>query len=340
MMNSVIITRMGSNGYRPAWWLPGPHLQTMWGKLACRAPVVPTRIERWDTPDGDFIDLHRLDAPSGHPRLVLLHGLEGSPRSHYSAGLFAQARARHWAMDALVFRSCGDEPNRLLRSYHSGETEDVDFVIRRLLAEDPERATVLAGVSLGGNVLLKWLGERGNEIASMITAAVAISVPFDLARSARFIDRGFARVYQAHFLRSLRRKARHKITTFPGIVSPHVLRTARTIWAFDDVVTAPIHGFQSAADYYARSSSLGFLQRIGVPTLLVSAADDPFLPASVLEDVARIADANPHLHTEFSERGGHVGFIAGPPWRPDYYAERRAVEFLAERLELARDDPP
>src|SRR5919201_4685337 len=193
--------------YRPAWWLPGAHLRTIWGKLSRRPFSVATRKERWDTPDGDFLDLQRLDAPSGRPRLVVLHGLEGSPRSHYARGLVSEASRRGWAADVIVFRSCGREPNRALRFYHSGETTDLDFVVRRLVATEPDRPLVFAGVSLGGNVLLKWLGERGGEVPPQVAGAAAVSVPFDLARGARHLDRGFSRVYQRHFLRTLRRKA-------------------------------------------------------------------------------------------------------------------------------------
>ncbi|HJU88684.1 MAG TPA: hydrolase [Gemmatimonadaceae bacterium] len=322
--------------YRAAWWLPGPHLQTLWGRIGRRAPAIATRIERWDTPDGDFIDVHRLDGAPDVPRLVLLHGLEGSPRSHYAAGLFAQARRHGWAMDALVFRSCGDEPNRLVRSYHSGETGDFDFVMRRLAAAEPAQPLLLAGVSLGGNVLLKWLGERGENVPDTVIAAAAVSVPYDLAKSALHIDRGFARIYQAHFLRSLRRKAEEKRRRFPDAIRAEAIARARSIWTFDDGVTAPIHGFRDAADYYAQSSSLGFLSKIRVRTLLLSAVDDPFLPPEVLQRVANIAASNSVLTTEFTTQGGHVGFVGGMPWGPRYYLEERVMAFLEEQLHRAR----
>ncbi len=322
-----------SSDFRPAWWLPGAHLQTLWGKLARRSVPARTRTERWETDDGDFIEVHRLDADAGRPRLVLLHGLEGSPRSHYVGGLLAEARARGWGADLLVFRSCGSEPNRLLRSYHSGETGDLDFLVRRVLDEPHDGPIVLAGVSLGGNVLLKWLGERGSAIPSRVAGAAAVSVPFDLARSARHIERGFSRVYQAHFLRTLRRKANEKHRRFPHALDAGDIGRARTLWTFDDVVTAPVHGFRDAADYYARSSSIGFLARVRVPTLLLSAVDDPFLPATVLEEVRAIARDNPALVLEFPPAGGHVGFVAGAaPWRARYYAESRVASFLDERL--------
>jgi hypothetical protein len=293
----------------------------------------PTRTERWATPDDDFLDLHRLDAPAGAPRLLILHGLEGTVRSHYAGGLLHEASQLGWAADLLIFRSCGNEPNRALRLYHSGETTDLDFVVRRLIADDPARPLVIAGVSLGGNVLLKWLGEQGDRAPEQLRGAAAVSVPFDLARGSRHLDRGFSRFYQAHFLRSLRRKALAKSARYPEAFRPEVVLRAQTLYDFDDLVTAPVHGFRDADDYYARSSSLPYLDRIRISTLLLSARDDPFLPSEVLDEVRDVARTNPSLHLEFVERGGHVGFISGSvPWRPFYYAEWRATEFLARSI--------
>jgi len=319
--------------YSPAWWLPGPHARTIWSRFFRRTPPIPTRIERWDTADGDFVDLVRLAGPPASPRLLILHGLEGAPRSHYARGLFLEAARRGWAADLLLFRGCGGEPNRAARFYHSGETSDLDAVARRILADDPESPLVVAGVSLGGNVLLKWLGELAESVPDGVVAAAAVSVPYDLARASRHIDRGFSRVYQHHFLQSLRRKALAKLVRHPGLVPRAKIEAARTLYEFDDVVTAPVHGFANADDYYTRSSSIRFLTRIRVPTLLLSAFDDPFLPAEVLEDVACIAATNPFLEAEFPRAGGHVGFVSGAnPWRPFYYAEWRVAEFLDRAL--------
>ena len=320
--------------YSPSWWLPGPHARTMWGRFFRRTPPLPTRIERWETNDDDFLDLIRLDAPKGRPHLVMLHGLEGAPRSHYVRGLFLQALQRGWAADLLLFRGCGAELNRAPRFYHSGETGDVDLVARRLMDADPEAPFVFAGVSLGGNVLLKWLGEMGDSVSAQITGAAAVSVPFDLARASRHIDQGFSRVYQTHFLRSLRRKALAKLERYPKLLARERVEASRTLWDFDDVVTAPVHGFNDASDYYARSSSIGFIDRVRVRTLLLSAADDPFLPPAVLDDVRRIAVRNPNLTIEFPRSGGHVGFVSGGnPLKPFYYAEWRVGEFLAHTID-------
>jgi predicted alpha/beta-fold hydrolase len=264
----------------------------------------------------------------------VLHGLEGTIRSHYLLGVLARARLLGWNADALIFRSCNGEVTRARRLYHSGETTDLALVVERLVHAHPGQPLVLAGFSLGGNVLLKWLGERGDRLPSEIRGAVAVSVPFDLERGSRFIERGFGRVYTRHFLRTLKAKARAKLARDPGLFDPQRLERAETLYDFDDAVTAPVHGFTDAHDYYTRSSSIGFLAAIRCPTLLLSAYDDPFLPAAVLDEVRRIAGSNASLTTEFHERGGHVGFISGAtPWRPRYYAEERLFGFLRERLE-------
>jgi predicted alpha/beta-fold hydrolase len=287
--------------------------------------------------DGDEIELRRLaprDVGAPHRgRLLVLHGLEGTIRSHYLRGLLALAHHRGWAADALIFRTCNGEMTRARRLYHSGETTDLDAVVRRLVREHPGQPLTLAGFSLGGNVLLKWLGEHGDDLAPEVRAAAAVSVPFDLERGSRFIERGFSRVYGRHFLRTLRAKARTKLESDPGLYDARALEEARTLFDFDDAVTAPVHGFASATDYYRRSSSLGFLASIRRPTLLLSAYDDPFLPRAVLDQVAEVARANRCLSVEFHQRGGHVGFISGrAPWAPRYYAEERVMGFLEAQL--------
>lgn len=323
--------------YRPAWWVPGPHAQTLWPKFFRRWPRLKLRVERWDTPDGDFIEVHRLTGETDAPRLFLLHGLEGTVRSHYVGGFFAEAHCRGWAADLLIFRSCGPEPNRAPRFYHSGDTADFGFALDRVLGEIPDVPVVLAGVSLGGNVLLKYLGERGESLSQRVAGAAAISVPFDLERGARHIARGFSRIYDRHFLKSLRAKAQAKLLDYPGLFDPHALRRARSIYDFDDAVTAPVHGFADAHDYYSRSSALRWLERIARPTLLLSSRDDPFLPHDVLAEVEAIAALHSCLTLEFTRRGGHVGFVEGRvPGRARYYAEWRACEFLAGALRELR----
>jgi predicted alpha/beta-fold hydrolase len=301
-----------------------------------REPQAPAHIERWDTPDGDFVELVRLAGTRGDqsPRLLLLHGLEGGVHSHYVRALFREARSRGWAADLLLFRSCGSEPNRLPRSYHSGETGDARWVLNQLTAQYPSAPIGLVGVSLGGNVLCKLLGEEGPTLSTQVTGAVAISVPFDLARASRRIGQGFGVLYEYAFLRSLIPKAQAKVRRHPELAALGPVSDIRTLWDFDDAFTAPVHGFADAADYYARSSSLPYLSRITTPTLLLSAVDDPFLPADVLDDVRQAVIAAPCVEAEFPARGGHVGFTAGAlPWAPWYYAEWRAAEFLRPAFE-------
>lgn len=326
-----------SRSYRPAWWLPDAHTATLWGRFGRREPIAATRVERWDTPDGDFLEIVRLlpsaALPKNAPRLLLFHGLEGGMHSHYTRAIFREAQTRGWGADLLLFRTCGSQPNRLPRSYHSGETTDPAFVIDRIVAEFPEAPLGLIGVSLGGNVLCKLLGERGASMSSQVVGAVAMSVPFDLARASRQIGRGFGTVYERAFLRSLIPKALAKIARHDELASLATVKNAKTLWEFDDQFTAPLHGFTGAADYYRRASALPFLHRITVPTLLLSAIDDPFLPSAVLEEVRDVALRNAALTVEFPARGGHVGFTVGAwPWNAWYYGEWRASEFLSQKF--------
>ncbi len=299
-----------------------------------RVAPPPTVRSRWELPDGDLLSVERLTGRADAPRVVLFHGLEGSPRSTYARGILHLARARGWWGDLVLWRTCDGNPvNGVPRAYHSGASDDADFAIRRILAEDPGRPTLLIGVSLGGNVLLKWLGEQGADVPDEIRGAVAVSVPYDLARCARQIEQGFAAVYGRFFLKGLKAKTLAKLERFPGLVDRAAVERARTIWEFDDVVTAPIHGFASAADYYARSSALQFLDRVRVPSLLFNATDDPFLPRPVLDEVRTVAARNPYLECHFPSHGGHVGFVAGPhPWAARYWMEEDALAWGEQRL--------
>ena len=264
--------------------------------------------------------------------LLVLHGLEGTARSHYVAGLFAHARARGWRAAVLWFRSCSGEMNRRARFYHSGDTGDLDWLLRVLMEREPEVRVGAVGISIGGNVLLKWLGEQGDAAPKILTAAVAISVPFDLAACARVMDQGFQKaVYTASFMRSFRVKTRAKAQAHPGFVDLEAALRARTFAAYDRVVTAPLHGFADEVDYWQRASSGPYLGRIRRPTLLLNAVDDPFIPATSLPDPATLPEC---VQAEFVRHGGHVGFIEGPPWRTRSWAERRAAEYLASVLEL------
>jgi len=309
--------------FRPAAHLESPHAQTLFAALVRPVRAPPLVRERWNMPDGDFVDVDFLPAPPAAPHLLVLHGLEGSTKSSYVAELLRGAHRRGWGAAALNFRSCSGEQNRLARFYHSGDTADALFVASRLRARITGPLFGV-GFSLGGNVLLVLLARAGRE--APFEAAAAISVPYDLHACARVLDRGAGiyRLYRWWFLRSLRRKALEKLKSHPGSFDSKPVRRARGIEAFDDVVTAPLHGFRDAADYYAQSSSGPLLVQIRRPTLLISAKDDPLAPAPLPEPALE----NNSLAALVTERGGHVGFVAGSMRKPKYWAEQQALDFL------------
>jgi hypothetical protein len=304
---------------------------TVFASVARVFPRPRARRERWELPDGDFLDVDRYSAGENAPVLVVCHGLEGSSRAPYVRGLVAVGLARGLAALAMNFRSCSGEPNRLPRFYHSGETGDLAHVVERLADERRGRPVLLAGFSLGGNVVVKYLGEHGDGLPAEVRAAAAISVPFDLVASARAMDGpGFWNaVYRERFMRRLRAKAAEKARRFPGAFDARAAARARTFAEFDGAVTAPLHGFPSAEAYWRTCSSGRFLASVRRPLLGISSLDDPIVPAeSIPVEAAR---ANPQVTLETTDAGGHVAFVAGLPFWPSFWAERRAVEFLAER---------
>lgn len=315
--------------FRPAWWLPGAHLPTIWGKKGRRQAQVHDLIERWATPDGDHLSIARAGTiSSDRPHLLVLHGLEGTARSNYAQGLLAKARSRGWSADLMLFRSCDGEMNSARRLYHSGETTDLDFIVRTLVNRHPSIRLRLIGVSLGGNVLLKWLGEQGESLVSNVVRAAAVSAPFDLAAGSRHLECTLGQKYVNHFMATLKAKTRAKRVRYPDLCDWSKLDSARTFWEFDDFVTGPVHGFADALDYYAKSSSLNFLSNIRRPTLLMNAEDDPFLPAHILDRVRKLSVNNDFLHYEFTKRGGHVGWVEGSLWSPRYYMEEKVMNWL------------
>ena len=311
----------------------------MWGQFTRPRTVVPFEREILVAPDGDELVLDHVAGPAGSPRLVLLHGLEGSSYSVYVQGMVALAAAAGARATVLNFRSCARDPgevtrwlpNKRPRLYHSGETSDLDHVVRTLAAREPTTPLVAVGVSLGGNVLLKWLGENPGQ--KLLRAAATISVPYDLGAGARHLESRLGRMYVRHFLPTLAAKTEWVVQHFPEAarrVDLERARGAQTFYAFDDAATAPLHGFAGADDYYTRSSSLRFVEHITTPTLCISAEDDPFLPRAVLRLVAERAPAS--LELLVTRRGGHVGFVAGAhPRSPEYWAERQAVRWLLDR---------
>jgi predicted alpha/beta-fold hydrolase len=316
-----------SSDFRAPWWLKSAHLQTVFASLFRRGPALRLRRERIELDDGDFLDLDWTPRPHG-PVVLVLHGLEGSSDSPYARGMLEAAHASGWRGVVMHFRGCSGEPNRLPRSYHSGDTGDIAQVIERLRGGGDPPALAAVGYSLGGNVLLKWLGERGAD--APLEAAAAVSVPYTLSLAADRLAMGLSRVYQRRLIADLRTKLHHK---FSGTTSPIDLERAdnsRDFWEFDDVVTAPLHGFRDVHDYYARSSSRQYLRNIGVPTLILHAEDDPFMTPEVLPSRDELS---PSIRLELSARGGHVGFVHGSlPWRPRYWLEERIPEFLEPYL--------
>ncbi|PKO84889.1 MAG: hydrolase [Betaproteobacteria bacterium HGW-Betaproteobacteria-11] len=311
-----------SGTFDAPFWLRNAHLQTVWPLLR-QGPLPAYRRQRWDTPDGDFLDLDWIDGNPAQPLVVLFHGLEGSSRSHYARQMMQAVARCHWRGVVVHFRGCSGEPNRLPRAYHSGDAAELNWVLRRLAAPgatDPHGQAPLfaVGVSLGGNALLKWLAETGAEAGTVLRAAAAVSAPLDLAAANAELSRWPKRLYARHFLRTLIPKTVAKAQHFPGLVDLARVTRARTLRDFDDAVTAPLHGFHDADDYYARSSSGPLLSAIATPTLLVHAADDPFLPAQALP--RRFPAAITPL---ISPCGGHAGFVHGmPPGRIDWLPQR------------------
>ncbi|HUG39628.1 MAG TPA: alpha/beta fold hydrolase [Longimicrobiales bacterium] len=320
--------------YRPARGLGNGHVQTILGKFLRPRTPLPVRRERIETPDGDFLDLDFVrGARADAPPVLVLHGLEGAASRSYIHNTFRALLEAGLAPVGLNFRGCSGEPNRTVRAYHSGETGDVGMVVD-LLAERGGRPAGLVGYSLGGNVTLKLVGELGVRARERVGAAAAISVPFDLAAGADRIGTGLmGRIYTRYFMRSLLRKVELKADLLRDACDLADVRRARTLRQFDEAATAPLHGFESARDYYERSSSAAFIAHIRVPTLILHSEDDPFLPSDRIPAAAMAA--NPWVTPVITRRGGHVGFIEGGLRRPRFWAEETLASWLAATLDPA-----
>jgi predicted alpha/beta-fold hydrolase len=296
--------------YTAPRWLPGGHLQTIYA-YSLRQPMNFTyRRERWQTPDGDFIDLDWIELSSQSSGLVVLfHGLEGSSRSHYAVSLMNELVRRGGHGVVVHLRGCSGEVNRLARAYHSGDSSEIDWILRRFKEREPNIRLYAVGVSIGGNMLLKWLGEQGEKALGIIDRAAAISVPVDLTIGAQRLDYGWSKlIYTSRFLRSMKPKVLAKISAHGLPIDGRALLTTSTLREIDDLYTAPIHGFKDAPDYWQRSSSKPWLRRIRVPTLMINARNDPFFPGDALPTPEEVSD---RVALEFSQTGGHVGFVSG-----------------------------
>jgi len=323
--------------FRAPRWARGPHAQTLLARVLRPAPDRAFRRERFETPDGDFLDVDWGPEPGpGAPIVLVLHGLEGSSKRRYVRNLARELSAHGLWPVAMNFRGCSGEPNRTPRFYHSGETGDPAWLLERLRLLHPDRSVGAVGFSLGGNVLLKMLGEGARGGRRLVDAAVAISVPYDLAAGCTLLERSLmGRLYSEYFLRSLRRKLSAKAGRLASEVDLTAAARVATIREFDDRVTAPLSGFRDAEEYYAECSSNRFLPGIRVPTLLLHAVDDPFLPAEAIPRSE--AEANPAIELALRSTGGHVGFVRGSPRRPVFWAEETAASFLGRALRLPED---
>ena len=311
--------------YSSPRWLPGGNLQTIYPALFIAKPKVSFRRERWETPDQDFIDVDFVDGQPGQPMVVLFHGLEGSSDSHYSRSLMAAVTARGWSGVIPHFRGCSGELNLAPRFYHSGDSGELDWILRRLQTHFQAIGAskfYVAGVSLGGNALLRWLGESQHQ-AEFVDAACSISAPLDLAGGGVTLAKGFNRLYTQSFLRTLKPKCLLKLQQFPGLFDRDALLGARDLYTFDNIVTAPLHGYANTEDYWDRASAKHILHDISVPTLVLNARNDPFLPERYLPQSASSA-----VRLEYPQHGGHVGFSVGAPPGSLEWLPSRILHFL------------
>lgn len=291
-------------------WLPGGHLQTIYATAFISTPSVTYRRERLELPDGDFLDFDWVDGDTQAPVVVLFHGLEGSSSSSYAKSLIHMTKARGWNGVVAHFRGTSGEDNRLPRAYYAGDSEEIERILRHVKSRHPTQTLYAVGVSLGGNALLKWLGEAGEAAPKLVRAAAAVSAPVDLAAAGNALDMGFNQsVYTARFLYTLKAKALRKAAQYPDLLDVEAIRAATTFREFDTLVTARLHGFVDADDYWRKVSSKPWLKFIRVPTLVLNAKNDPFLPVDALPGGDEVSEA---VMLEQPQTGGHVAFPSGP----------------------------
>ncbi len=302
-----------AKSYKAPPWLPGGNIQTLYPYFYKPARLFSYRRERWELDDGDFVDVDWTDVSADAPLVIFFHGLEGGSSSHYILSIINRLKHHHWRSAVIHFRGCSGMPNRLSRAYHAGDSTEIDWMLQRITdqirSNQSKQPVYVIGVSLGGNALLKWLGEKGEHAKQLVAGVAAISVPLDLAAAGSALDIGFNQVYTRHFLNTLKNKAFDKLEQFPGLFDAVALRKCASIYDFDNLVTAPLHGFRDTDDYWRQSSSKQWLQHIQVPTLVINARNDPFMPASALPAQHEVS---PAVTLEFPEQGGHAGFMQGP----------------------------
>lgn len=316
--------RSSTEPYQAPAWLPGGHAQTLYPVLIGARTRAQFARKRWDTPDGDFIDVDFTAARPGAPLVVLFHGLEGGSRSHYAGAFARELSRRGWQLAVAHFRGCSGEPNLLPRAYHSGDWEEIRWILGRFRDQTRDGVLFAVGVSLGGNALLRWLGEDPHA-QRIVNAAAAISAPVDLMAAGDALGCGFNLVYTRAFLRTMKGKGRQKLERYPGLFDRQAMLGSRTLRQFDNVVTAPLHGFRDTDDYWTRASSKPVLARISVPTLLLNARNDPFMPQSALPGAHELA---PAVRAEFPDEGGHVGFVTSPFPGRLHWLPGRVADFL------------
>jgi len=306
--------------YRAPAWLPGAHLQTIVGGRVLRPAAIAYRREEWATPDRDRVAVDWVDGDPDAPLLALFHGLEGDSNSTYARSLMSAVRRRRLRGCVVHFRGCGGLPNLLPRAYHSGDADEIAWMVARLATHAGAAGLHTVGVSLGGNAMLKWLGGSGAAAGSLVRSAAAVCAPLDVGLCGDALGQGFNLVYSRYFLSTLKPKAMAKLALSPGLFDPERMRRATTLRHFDDCYTAPVHGFRDADDYWRQASSRPYLRSIAVPTLLINALNDPFVPIAALPGREEIG---PGVSLERPAEGGHVGFVSGAfPGHTDWLPAR------------------
>ncbi len=313
--------------FKPAWWCRSRHFQTICGGLFRPKPDVPVTHERLNTPDGDFVDVDWLEGAPGSPYVVILHGFGSTTQAAYVVTLLDETRKAGWRAVAVNARGA-IELNRLIELNDAGDTRDLDWLVRQLIQTKKAERIYLVGFSVGGNRVLKWLGEKGAAIPDEVKQAVAVSAPYDLAKTARNLDKGFnKRVYTRSLLKTLRAQALAKDRQFPGVIDKEKVLKAKTFNVYDREVSAPLNGYADEREYWAKSSSMNYLQTIHVPTLLIHAANDPFLPKEDLPIAA--IEKSEYLKLLLTPDGGHLGFVSGKiPFKQDRWLERQILDFF------------